>query len=264
MFLGIEEQYNWIKSLKRGDKIVIDISDAFNPFPSYLEDEVMHINGDEITTKLGLVFKNGKCRRNGKVLWIENPNDDYLGHTDFIGNKINKCYRDFKSKSNIVSYQNKLSLTLNRTWSDFEKDSVYWRLKSDHENALIENQYRDGNKINYFNKLTKCIGFSVKNNSLYKNGEIFIKRCSKKIDKYRVFRMALEGERKKSPKWQRSLVYVYNSETGEIRQETNMSFYYAWYWLEREVSSCDKNFIGTYNHIEDDMAHLLKILHKEK
>jgi hypothetical protein len=258
-------EQDWRRKLNAGDKVVFEISHYFLEYPTYFEDKVKEIiinkDKDIVKTEAGLTFINGGCYRNGFPLGIENPNDDYFGDGK------NRRYQEYKFKlnSNISQYQSKLSLTLNHIWNDLEKGMPQHVYNQDWQNAIIEDKYRDKDKINYFKTLSKCIGFGVKNNSLYKNNELFIERCSKSIGKYKIFRQPLKGEEKKITKWQKSLIYIWNSESNEIRQELNMSFYYAWYWTEREVESYDNKYKRKYDNVHhgNNFIHILKILNKE-
>lgn len=246
----MNEIKDWRRSLKQNDKIVFEISHYFLPFPTYFEDKVkeISINKDEdiIITEEGLTFVNGGCYRNGFPLGIENPNDDYFGE-----NK-NRLYNEYKSKSNISQYQCKLSLQLNKAWNNLEAEMPQHIYNDAWENAIIEDKYRNKDRIDYFKSLSKCIGFEIKNNSLYKNNEVFIQKSIKSIGKYKIFKQPLQGQEKKRAKWQKSLIYIYNTENNEIRQELNLSFYYAWYWTEREVESYDSNYRRKYDNIKDD------------
>jgi hypothetical protein len=255
-----EERDVWRKNLEEGNKIVFENSHYFLPFPSYFEDSIKEIvtkNGkDIIKTEAGLTFENGYCFKNGHTIQIENPNDDFHGYGE------NSSYKKFKYGSNVSQYKDRLSLILNNIWNDTEKGMGDYVYNSDWKNAMIEDSYRDKDKINYFKALSKCIGFEVKNNSLYKNNELFIKRCSKSIGKYKIFRQLLEEEEKEMGKWQKSLIYIWNSENDEIRQELNLCFYYAWYWLEREIESYNPKYKRKYEdlHTGYDFASILKKL----
>lgn len=255
-----DERDTWRKNLKKDDDIIFEHSHYFLPELTYCEDKIEEIvvneKEDIIKTKRGLLFKNGYTFKNGHTMVIENPNDD------FRGNGEHYFYKRNKHKSNVSQYQDRVSLTLQSIWNNVEKGMPKYVYHNDWENAIIEDKYRDKDKINYFNTLSKCIGFEVKNNSLYKNNELFIKRCSKSIGKYKIFRQPLQGEEKEIGKWQKSLIYIYNSENNEIRQELNMCFYYAWHWLEREVESYNSKYERKYEslHIDDDFATILKTL----
>lgn len=264
----------WIQNLKSGDVIIFNISNHgyFCNLYTYKEDYVKEniANGKIIITELGMKFIDGSCHMNGHIINIENPKDDYITYyLNLSMNPIHKGYEIFKKdlKDNLKPFMNKESLelsnTLNSIWNDHEKRMTKFIYETDWQNALIEDKYRDSEgRINYFKTLTKCIGFNVKDNSLYQGDNELIKRCSKKMWKYRLYRKPLEGE-KNIPKWQKALLYIYDSETGEIRQETNMCYYYAWYWLEREASSHDSKYVRKYDLINDDMIHLLRVMYKE-
>lgn len=259
-----DKRETWRKNLKKDDDVIFEHSHYFLEFPTYCEDKIeeiiMNEKEDIIKTKKGLIFNNGYIFKNGHTMVIENPNDDFRGGGEHCS------YKQYKHKSNVSQYKDRLSLTLGDIWSDVEKGMPKYVYNNDWENAIIEDKYRDKDKINYFNTLSKCIRFEVKNNSLYKNDELYIKRCSKSIGKYKIFRQPLQGEEKEMGKWQKSLVYIWNSENNEIRQELNLCFYYAWYWTEREVESYNSKCIRKYEdlHTSYDFATLLKKLNKER
>lgn len=220
-----------LNKLKIGDSLLYGYWINSNNYYNY-HDKVKIIDNNKIYSEFGLCFINGKSKMNGEFFYLEKEREEI--------------------KSNIHPYMNKISIDINKKLhnilTDQDKRGEQIEKEWMEQNALIEKKYRDKNSryINYFDTLLDCIGYTYVNGSIYNNGEMLIKRCSKSIGKYRLFRMNIDNRKGQIPKWQTSLIVIYDSESGKIRRDHLNLYYYAWYWLEREIKSYDDNYVIKY------------------
>ncbi|QNR65483.1 hypothetical protein IAQ67_16480 [Paenibacillus peoriae] len=242
MLNPIQLRLEWCKTLQPGDKIIYEISQTFDWENTYFEDLVKkRVDEDTIITEAGLKFLDYQCKRNWRILTIENPNTDY----DENGkSKIHRFYQESKNKGNVVSIndwlpinrissqEEQLNAALKRIWTK-NKQSVTGSIIDD---AYLEKSYREINskKIDYFSTLAETLGFQVVNGSLINStkNNVIAKRCSFKIGSYLVYRI-LFNEKKKDH-WEESLIYVYNTKTNELRQDMLGFITNTRYWLEME------------------------------